>query len=203
MSEIQEVHEVAEEAGHGKNRMIALLIAALALLLAFAEAGNGNNENASIDLNIESSNLWSFYQAKTIRQTVIRTAAEQAALDLPRTSDQVQQDAIKTQIAAWKATADRYESEPRKDKDGQEAGEGRKELSARAIAKQEERKITMARKELYEVAAKAFQIGIVLASAMIITGLMPLVWASILLGLGGVVLMGFAIFAPMAIHLPF
>lgn len=202
MSEIQEVQEVAEEHSK-KHKWIALLIAALALMLAFAEAGNGNNENASIDLNIEASNLWAFYQAKTIRQTVIRTAAEQAALDLPRTSEQAQQDAIKTQIATWKATADRYESEPKKGKDGQEAGEGRKELASRAIAKQAERQITMQKKELYEVAAKAFQIGIVLASAMIITGLGALVWAAIALGLGGATLMAFAIFAPMAIHLPF
>lgn len=196
MSEIQEVHEVAEEAGHGKNRMIALLIAALALLLAFAEAGNGNNENASIDLNIESSNLWSFYQAKTIRMTTMITAAEQGEIDLLKTTDPALQAAMKKQIDKWRATSQRYDSEPA-------TGEGRKELSARAIAKQEERKITMARKELYEVAAKAFQIGIVLASAMIITGLGALLWAAIVLGLGGGVLMGFALFAPMAIHLPF
>ena len=195
MSEIQEVHEVAEEHGN-KNKLVALLIAALALLLAFAEAGNGNNENASIDLNIESSNLWSFYQAKTIRMTSMQIAADQGELDLLKTSDPAQQDALKKQIEKWRATAKRYDTEP-------ETGEGRKELSARAIKKQDERKITMQKKELYEVAAKAFQIGIVLASAMIITGLMPLVWASVALGISGIVLMGFALFAPMAMHLPF
>lgn len=195
MSEIEEVHEVAEEHG-SKNKWVALLIAGLALLLAFAEAGNGNNENASIDLNIESSNLWAFYQAKTIRMTTMQTAADQAELDLMRLTDPVQIEATKKQIDKWRATAKRYDSEP-------ETGEGRKELSAKAIAKTEERKITMQRKELYEVAAKTFQIGIVLASAMIITGMMPLVWGSILLGLTGMVLMGFSLFAPMAIHLPF
>ncbi|MCA0424653.1 MAG: DUF4337 domain-containing protein [Proteobacteria bacterium] len=196
MSEISEVHELAEEAHGQRNKVIALLIAALALMLAFAEAGNGNNENASIDLNIEASNLWSFYQAKTIRMTTMQTAAEQGELELPRITDPAQLEAVKKQIEKWRATAQRYDSEPA-------TGEGRKELAARAIAKQEERKITMQRKELYEVAAKTFQIGIVLASAMIITGLMPLVWAAILLGLTGATLMGFALFAPMAIHLPF
>jgi hypothetical protein len=195
MSDIAEVKETAEE--HGKsNKWIALLIAALALLLAFAEAGNGNNENASIDLNIEASNLWAFYQAKTIRMTTMQTAAEQAELDVGRISEPDQQDKYRKQIERWRNTAARYDSEP-------STGEGRKELSARAIAKQEERKITMQRKELYEVAAKAFQIGIVLASAMIITGMAPLMWASVLLGIAGAVMMGFAIFAPMAIHLPF
>lgn len=195
MAEIEEVHEIAEEHG-AKNKLIALLIAALALMLAFAEAGNGNNENASIDLNIEASNLWSFYQAKTIRMTTMQTAAEQAELDLIKTADPAVQTAIRTQIEKWRATAKRYDSEP-------STGEGRKELSAKAISKQEERKITMQRKELYEVAAKAFQIGIVLASAMIITGLAPLVWGAMLLGLAGAILMGFAMVAPMAIHLPF
>jgi hypothetical protein len=202
MSEIEEVHEVAEEHGKG-NKLIALLIAALALLLAFAEAGNGNNENASIDLNIEASNLWSFYQAKTIRQTILNTNAEQAEINLLQITDPAQKDTMKKQIDKWRATAQRYETEPKKDADGQEVGEGRKELAMRAIAKQDDRKITMQRKELYEVAAKAFQIGIVLASAMIITGLAPLMWASIILGLSGMGLMGFALFAPMAIHLPF
>lgn len=195
MSEIAEVKEVAEE--HGKhNKLVALLIAALALMLAFAEAGNGNNENASIDLNIEASNIWAFYQAKTIRMTTMQTAAEQVELDLLRPTEPAQVEAMKKQVDKWRATAKRYDSEP-------ETGEGRKELSARAIAKQEERKITMQKKELYEVAAKAFQIGIVLASAMIITGMTPLVWAAMLLGLAGAALMGFALFAPMAIHLPF
>ena len=99
MSEIAEVQEVAEEHG-SKNKWIALLIAALALCLAFAEAGNGNNENASIDLNIEASNLWSFYQAKTIRMTTMVTAAEQADLELLKTTDPVKLRALLDKLNA-------------------------------------------------------------------------------------------------------
>jgi hypothetical protein len=35
---------------------------------------------SALDANIEASNLWSFFQAKTIRSTVMRTAQERADL---------------------------------------------------------------------------------------------------------------------------
>ena len=81
-------------AGHGhggdhggaENKRIALLIAVLALVLAFAETLGKSAQTAAIDKNIEASNLWSFFQAKTIRMTVLRTAAEAAELELDQVS---------------------------------------------------------------------------------------------------------------------
>lgn len=178
------------------NKWVALMIAALALLLAFAEAGNSNNENLAIDSNIEASNLWAFFQAKTIRGTVLRTAVDQMELDLAATSDGAAQERMKKRIDSWKATIARYDSEP-------ETNEGRKELAARAKAKEDTRNQASQKKEIFEVAAKLFQIGIVLASAMIITGMAWLAFVGGLMGVGGAVLMGFAIFAPAAIQLPF
>ena len=78
-------------AGHGHgadhsapgSKRIALLISVLALVLAFAETLGMAAQTTAIDKNIEASNLWSFFQAKTIRMTVVRTAAEAAeALDI-------------------------------------------------------------------------------------------------------------------------
>ncbi|HRJ68944.1 MAG TPA: DUF4337 domain-containing protein [Beijerinckiaceae bacterium] len=184
------------DAGNAGNKWVALMIAALALFLAFAEAGNSNNENLAIDSNIEASNLWAFFQAKTIRGTVLRTAVEQMELDLAATSDSAAQDRMKKRIDSWKATIARYDSEP-------ETNEGRKELAARAKAKEETRTLAAQKKEIFELAAKLFQIGIVLASAMIITGMAWLAAAGGLMGIGGAILMGFALWAPNAIHLPF
>ena len=184
------------EPPEGGNKKIALLIAVLALFLAFAEAGNSNNENAVIEANIEASNLWAFFQAKTIRGTVLRTASEQMETDLGRIADVSAQDAMKKRIEGWKKAIDRYESEP-------ETGEGRKELAARAKAREEARNLAAQKKEVFELAAKLFQIAIIVASAEIITGIGWLPLASLGLGLGGIVLMGFALFAPTAIHLPF
>src|SRR6266850_907108 len=69
-----------EAAGHGvenpENKRIALLIAVLALVLAFSETLGKSAQTAALGLNIEASNLWAFFQAKTIRQTTLRTAAD-------------------------------------------------------------------------------------------------------------------------------
>ena len=53
----------------------------------------------------------------------------------------------------------------------------------------------------YEVASAAFQIGIVLASATVITGMVALSFLAGALGLVGIAFMGIGLFAPHAVHL--
>src|SRR4051812_47944176 len=69
--------------GHieGNNKRIALLISVLALCLALVETLAKGAQTNALSYNIEAANLWSFFQAKTIRQTVVRTAGEMAELD--------------------------------------------------------------------------------------------------------------------------
>jgi Domain of unknown function (DUF4337) len=178
--------------GHGahidpSNKRIALLIALLALVLAFSETLGKASQTSALTLNIEASNLWAFFQAKTIRQTVLRTAAEQAAVSSSSEDS-------KKQIETWKKTAERYQSEP-------ETNEGRKELAERAKAAEAKRDRAMAAYHQYELASAAVQIAIVLASAAIITGAMALTWIGIGLGVVGVVFCLIGFFAPTAVHL--
>src|SRR3954454_22023847 len=83
-----EVHEHIEHAGHGDshavgvNRRVALLIAVLAAALAIAEAAGKAAQTEALSAKVEASDLWAFYQAKTIRQTTVRTAAKAARLEL-------------------------------------------------------------------------------------------------------------------------
>src|SRR5262245_15387264 len=101
---------------HGsKHKGTALLIAVLALVLAFSETLGKGAQTTALSMNIEASNLWAFFQAKTIRQTVVRTAAEQSQIGK-------QDEASKKQVAKWLETAKRYQSEP-------ETNEGREELA--------------------------------------------------------------------------
>ena len=67
--------EHAEHASHS-NKKIALLIAVLALFLAFSETLGKSSQTAAIADNIKASDTWNFFQAKTIRQTSLRIAAE-------------------------------------------------------------------------------------------------------------------------------
>ncbi len=61
----------------GTNKKIALLIAVIALFLAFSETLGKSAQTAGIGYNVEASNLWAFFQAKTIRRTLVETAAQE------------------------------------------------------------------------------------------------------------------------------
>ncbi len=188
--------EAAHEAIHleGSNKKIALLIAVLALFLAFAETLGKSAQTNAISLNVEASNLWAFFQAKTIRMTVLRTAAEETEIDLPAAADPALRAAKQKRIEDWKKTAARYDTEP-------ETQEGRKELSERAKHAEEKRETAMAKYHHFEVASAAFQIAIVLASATVITGIMALAWLVGGLGVAGLIFMAIGLLAPHAVHL--
>jgi hypothetical protein len=51
------------------------------------------------------------------------------------------------------------------------------------------------------VGSAAFQIGIVLASATVITGIMMLTWLAVSLGTVGLFFTAIGLFAPHAVHL--
>jgi len=172
---------------HGGNKGVALLISVLALILAFSETLGKNAQTAALASNIEASNLWAFFQAKTIRQTVLRTAAEEletAPLN----------EAAKKQVAKWKETAQRYQSEP-------ETGEGREQLAARAKAAEKKRDKMMDAYHNFESASAAAQIAIVLASASIIAAVAALAWIAGALGVIAVAFCVIGIFFPTAVHL--
>lgn len=182
--------------GHGgpESQRIALLISVLALVLAFSETLGKSAQTTAIDKNIEASNMWSFFQAKTIRMTVLRTVAEAAELDLNQVSLPATKEAIEKRVASWRKTAERYDTEP-------ETQEGRKELAARAKEAEKVRDRSLAAYHHYETASAALQIAIVLASAAIITSMAVLAWVAIGLGVVGIVFCGIAFFAPLAVHL--
>ena len=189
-------HSHGPEHGHGgpENKKVALLIAVLALVLAFSETLGKSAQTTALSQNIEASNLWSFFQAKTIRMTVLRAAAEEAELGLQRINLPKTQPAIEQRIAAWRKTVERYESEP-------ETREGRKELAARAKEAEKLRDLALAAYHHFELASAALQIAIVLASAAIITGIAALIWIAAGLGVVGAVFCMIGFFAPTAVHL--
>ncbi len=59
----------------------------------------------------------------------------------------------------------------------------------------------MARYHHYELSSAAFQVGIVLASATVITGMMALAWLAGGLGIIGLALLALGLFAPYAVAL--
>ena len=193
-----------EEHGHGGggtkkplansfNKKIALLISVLALFLAFSETLGKKSQTEGISLNIKASDTWNFFQAKTIRQTTLRTAAQALTVEAGVIADEARKAALLKQADDWMKTVARYESDPA-EKDG------RKELRALAEKYEHGRDTHLARYHHYEYAAAAFQIGIVLASAAVITGMMALVYIAGGLGVVGLAVIGLGFFNPDYLH---
>src|SRR3981081_3318730 len=136
------------------NKKIALLVAVLAAFLAISETGGKSAQTEVLTQHVEATNMWSFFQAKTVRQTVVRTAADELHA---RYKDAGKRRAeVKPQLEQWRKTAQRYDSEP-------ETNEGRKELMARAKMHESKREKARAAYHLFESGSAEFQLAIVLA----------------------------------------
>ncbi len=192
-----------EEHGHGggrrkslaqsTNKKIALLISVLALFLAISEMLGKSSQTEGISLNIKASDTWNFFQAKTVRQTTLRTAAQAVTVEAGTIAEEARKAALLKQADDWMKTVARYESDPA-EKDG------RKELRALAEKYEHERDTHLARYHHYEFASAAFQIGIVLASAAVITGMMALVYVAAGLAVIGFAFMGLGFINPDFLH---
>src|SRR5216683_3587892 len=196
MPEAHEQLEHAEHAEHaaGANKKIALVIAIIALFLAFSETLGKSANTEALTLNIKASDTWSFFQAKTIRRTVVQAAAEEMKVEAAAVTNSAAKAAMTKQIDEWEKTAARYRSEP-------ETREGTTELMERAKEAEHERDTALARYHNYEIASAAFQIGIVLCSAAVITSMVILAWLAGGVAVLGIVFMGLGLLAPHALHL--
>jgi len=184
--------EHIEHASHS-NKGIALLISILALCLAFSETLGKGAQTESITANVRSNDAWAYYQAKVIRIKVGQTAAENMALLSRTVTDPALKEEMAKQVEVWRKDAAKDEDDPGRN--------GRKQQMEKARAAEEERDTALARYHHYEFASAAFQIGIVLASATIITGIMALAWIAGGLGVIGLAFMAVGLFAPHVLHL--
>lgn len=169
------------------NKKIALLISILALLLAISETLGKGAQTEAISKNIEAANLWAFYQAKTIRMTTLRTAAD--SLEAAGRPNEKQAQLIEK----WREDFKRYDTEP-------STSEGRKELMTRAKAAESKRDLAFAAHHQFELASALVQIGIVLASTSIIVAIPALIWAGAGAGVAGGIFLTLGWLYPTLIH---
>lgn len=144
-----------------------LVINVFALLLAVNAWYSGKLSSTILNNTISANNTYSFYQAKSIKQTEYELAAEQ-----------VSDPAIREK---WKAKAASYESDPI-------TGEGKKELLAKAQQLEATRDAAKERSPWIGYAGTAFQLAIVILSASILAVSMPLFWGSFVVAGAGILL---------------
>jgi hypothetical protein len=176
----------------GASKGLAIMISILAASLAIAETGAKSAQTEVLTQHVEATNTWNFFQAKTMRQTLVRTAAEE--LDAQYKDAGNMPPAVKAQVDKWKETAQRYESEP-------STNEGRKELAAHAKEYENGREKARAAYHNFEVGSAAFQLAIVLASAAAVTSVMFLAYAAGGLGVVGAILTVAGFVAPTLLHI--
>jgi hypothetical protein len=140
--------------------VITVLAALLAVNTYVASGFSGKVLNNTISAN----NMYSFYQAKSIKQTL----AEQSLDDAIARKETAKAEKLQAKIA-------RYESDPA-------TGEGKKELLEKARKLEAERDVARQHGPWLTFAGTGFQLAIVLLSASILAVSMPMFWGSLAVG---------------------
>jgi hypothetical protein len=154
------------------NKWVGVYIGVLAVLLAICGVGGANAAKDATRANIEASNTWAFYQAKTIRRTSYTLAADELELTLttePGIAGPARK-AVEDKIKSHRAEADRLKKDPE---------DGTDRLQAKARTLEVERDIALRKDPYFDWSQALIQIAIVLASVHLIIGNL------LLLGLSG------------------
>jgi hypothetical protein len=186
---LQDMSEGLEIEFDEKNKRIGILIAIMAAVLALVEAGGNNAAQDALRGTIEATDTWAFYQAKTIRMTTLNAQARSLELEAMDVKKGPRLEEMKKTIEEWRATANRYDSDP-------QGGEGRKELLAKARKIEAERDDFAAANGVFDLSSSALQLAILLASASVVTSLVWLAWLGAGLGAIGGLLGVLAVVAP-------
>jgi len=184
-----ENHENAVHANHSGAKHVALLIAILAAALAVTEKGGKTASTEVQTQAVEAADYYAFYQAKTIRADALKLAAE--SLELAGPADAALSARRAEAIEGWRTQINHLDSNPAEQK-------GRKELLEKAREAEHRRDEAQETMHGYEYGAAAFQLGIVLATASIITSTAALFFGAAGLGLIG---LAFALVSWLAPHL--
>lgn len=194
---IQEVQEEERrlEVQADFRKLAGIYLGIIAMLLAITSLGGSNATKTMTNSNIQASDTYGFYQAKYARQTSYRLAADilEAQLAANPTMPDTAKAKIQDDIKHWRATADRYETDP-------QSGVGKQELLAKAKELEAKRDRAAERDPNFDFAEALFQIAIVLGSVSIVAVSRPLLGLSGVLAIAATLLMLNGYF--VLVHLP-
>lgn len=140
------------------------VITVIAALLAVNTYIASGYSSSILTNTIKANDTYSFYQAKSIKQTIAENARDEA---------EARKDTKKVEVLT--AKIDRYESDPK-------SGEGKKELLAKARGLEAARDEAKLHTPWLTFSGSAFQLSIVLLSAAILAVSMAMFWGSIAVG---------------------
>ena len=104
----EQVHHRAEHSGETWISWVALSTAILAVLAAIAGLLSGQHANEAMMNQIESSDQWNYYQAKSIKASVLD--AKMSLAGAPNESDKSKRDRYEIEQEQIKSEAERKEA---------------------------------------------------------------------------------------------
>src|SRR5919197_5476188 len=152
----EHVKETAEHTGEVWISWVALSTAILAVLAAIAGLLSGQHANEAMMNQIEASDQWNYYQAKSIKASLLD--AKMSLSGAPNESDQSKRD--------------RYEKE-------------QEEIKSEAEHKETAAKSNFHKHEVFARGVTMFQIAIAIAAISALTRKRPFWIVSLLFGLAG------------------
>lgn len=154
----------------------ALIISVFAAIYSFDAYVGSTLSSKILNETIHINDIYSFYQAKSIKQGMAEYAQEEAA----RAND-------KARVAELQKRIDRYESDPA-------SGEGKRELLAKAKQFEASRDHAKKQSPWIGIAGSVMQISIVLLTASMLSAGMLMFWAGIFAQVAAVTLMAQGLF---------
>jgi hypothetical protein len=154
------IHEKAEESGSRWIQAVALSAAILAVLAAIAALLAGHHANEAMLEQMHANDLWAFYQAKSIKSSVLETRLQLLA------------------ALGKEVRADDQEKLAKYEHDSKEIEDHGKEFEQSSRAH-------MARHNVLARAVTVLQIAIALAAVAVLTRRRLVWYLSLLLGLAG------------------
>ncbi len=148
------------------TRLAAVLVAVIAATAVVVEMDAGDQQTAYLAHDVAASDLWSQYQGKSVRRTVMLDAADvldgEAAL-LPEPTPPARADRIARMAAADRSAAAQLADDP--------GHEGMRQIAARAQAEEGARDHALHLHEGLERSVRGLQIAIVLVGLFMVTRL--------------------------------
>lgn len=171
----KELHEQSEDRF---GRRVALVTAVFAVILSISSMGGNNATKEMLLAQQKSSDQWSFYQAKVIREHVYRAQKQRLEADLAERGAALApaaREKIEALAKRWDEEEKRYNSE-------------KKDIEKDAKRLEAVRDLSATRDPYFDLAEVFLQIAIVMSSVSILSKSRPVFYFSLLLAAIGTIL---------------
>lgn len=168
----KELHEQAEDRF---GRRVALVTAVFAVILSISSMGGNNATKEMLLAQQKSSDQWSFYQAKVIREHLYRAQKQRLETDLIERGPALPpaaREKVEALAKKWDEEEKRYNAE-------------KKDIERDAKKLEAVRDLSATRDPYFDLAEVFLQIAIVMSSVSILSKSRPVFYFSLLLAVVG------------------